>query len=166
MGAIDATQAIPLLFAFKGQSDFMKKTITDTVIKRSSIMALMPIIQVPTGFTFSDMESVTGQYGNPAFRALNEDFADSFSELRERQYGVKQCGDAVTIEKKIERQVPGTLRRQLMLKLGGMGRFLDDTIINGNEDVTPRQFTGLRNFPSTVRVGSASDITVNTSATT
>lgn len=158
---------IPILTAFKGHSPMEKNLIVDTIIKRSSVLNILPMIQITKGFTMSELENVTGQTGNPAFRALNADYTDSYSEFRERTYGVKQLGDSMKIEKKVEKQLPGTLLKQTRLKLLGLGMFVDDKFINGDSSSDPKEFDGLKTIlgtDSATCVGTGSDITVNSSA--
>ena len=161
---------IPILTAFKGHEPYVRDMIVDTVIQRSSVLNVLPIIPVPTGFTMKELESVTGQLGNPAFRALNEDFSNGYNEFRERDYGVKQLGDAVRVEKKVEARLPGTLLRQLRLMLKGIGMFVDYNFINGDSVTNPKAFDGLATILGTTSgatyVDNGASLTVNTSATT
>lgn len=158
---------IPLLTASKGLSPEARQLVVNTIIQRSHILNVLPILPVTSGFTIKELENVTGTVGNPAFRALNEDFSNSYSEFRERVYGVKQLGDAIRIDKEIEKQIPGTLMKQTRLKLIGLGMFIDDKFFNGNSTTDEKEFDGLKTIlgdSGTNVIGSGSGYQINSSS--
>lgn len=162
---------IPILTAFKGHTPVVRDMLINTIIRRSAILNMLPVIDVTTGFTLTEMENVTGVMGNVGFRALNEDYTDSNAEFRERKYGVKQLGGSMKIEKKVERQYPGTLLKQAQIRLMALGMFVDDKFFNGSTATSEKEFDGLaRILGSTgdayVQAGSGSGLVINTSSTT
>lgn len=169
MPSVTVANNVSLLTAFKGHAPQVDKLVEDTVIRRSKILPMLPFIRIEEGFSLKKMENVTGQMGNPKFRALNQNYTATSHELRERLYGVKFLGDMISIEKKVEKQCPGTLADQIAMKLEGIASLVDDSFFNGDEDVDPLQFTGLKAYAAdnaNLRIGTGSDITINTSGTT
>jgi hypothetical protein len=164
-----ATGDIPILTAFQGHTPEMKQLIVDTVIERAAILNILPVYQIQKGFTFEELENVTGALGNPAFRALNSDFTNTSTQFRERKYGVKQLGDAVRVEKVVEEQMPGTLSRQIRSKLKAMGMFITDKFINGDSLNDEAEFDGLKVIlggSGDYVVTDGADLTINTDAST
>lgn len=158
---------IPILTAFKGHEPIVRDMIVDTIIQRSHILNVLPVMPVTSGFTIKELENVTGSVGSPAFRGLNEDFTNSYADFREREYGVKQLGDAMRIEKKIERQLPGTLMKQTRQKLIGLGMLVDDKFFNGNSDTDPKEFDGLKTLlgdSGTGVIGSGTGLDITSSS--
>lgn len=162
---------IPILTAFKGHEPEVRNMIIETIIQRSSILNVLPFMQVDKGFSVKELEEQAGALGNVGFRALNEDYTDSHGEFRERMYAVKQLGGSLRIEKKVERQLPGTLLRQTRLRLKALGMYVDDKFFNGDSSSDEKEFDGLKRILGdtgdfVVAPSGGSGLVINTSATT
>lgn len=160
---------IPLLIASQGLEGQVKDTVVETIIRRSSILNVLPFMTINKGFTHKETEEVDGAGGSVAFRALNEDYTDSHGSFRERSYGVKQLGGSMKVEKKVERQIPGTLLKQTRIRLKAMGMFVDDKFFNGSTSTSEKEFDGLKRIlgdSGSFVVDNGAALTINTSATT
>lgn len=160
---------IPILTAFKGHTEQTRTMLINTIIQRSAILNMLPMIDVAVGFTHSELENVTGVMGGVGFRALNEDFTDTNADFRERKYAVKQLGGSMKIEKKVERQYPGTLMRETMLRLRALGMFTDDKFFNGSTGTSEKEFDGLKRILGNtgsfyIGAGSGSGLVINDTA--
>lgn len=138
------TLEIPLLTASKGYTPEMNNIIVQTILMGGRVLSFLPMINLNSGFTWSELEEVTGAGGDIDFRALNEDYSNSYGEVKEKAYGVKQLGGALKIEKKMERQFPGTSARQLRMRLKALSMFVDSKFINGDADTSEKEFDGLK----------------------
>jgi hypothetical protein len=139
-----ANNNIPLLTASKGLVPQTRDMVIETIIQYNQILNVLPVIPVTQGFTHHELEEKEGALGTVAFRSLNDDYTDSHGEFRERMYAVKQLGGSMKVDKKLERQIPGTLTKQMMLRLKNLGLFVNDKFFNGNSATDKNEFDGLK----------------------
>lgn len=160
------TNPIPLLTASKGLQPEMKPIVEETLIKWSSILQAVPFLTLESGFTYRTMEQV-GNQGLTNFRALNEDYTDSHAEFKERAYGLAFLGNAMNVEKKIEKQIPGTLAKQVREHLEDLGSFIDGKFFNGSTATSEKEFDGLKRIlgsSGSFVVTPGSDLSINASS--
>lgn len=160
---------IPILTASKGHDPVVRNMVIETIIRRSAILNVIPFMTIDSGFTLKELEEKEGALGTVAFRALNEDYTDSHAEFRERMYSVKQLGGSMKIDKKVERQLPGTLLKQTRQRLKALGLFVDDKFFNGSTATSEKEFDGLKRIlgdSGSYVVNEASGLTINTDAST
>lgn len=160
---------VPVLTAFKGHTKQVNQMVKDTIIDYSSVLQVLPFIQITTGFSLTELEEVEGSGAGIQTRGLNEDYNNTSADFRERQYGVGFLGDALRIEKHVEQQLPGTVAKQMRVKLRMLARQVNNYFINGSRATSKKQFDGLKTIcgdSGSMVIGTGSDITVNTSLTT
>lgn len=162
---------IPLLTASKGLAPAMRQTVIDTVIRRAEILNILPFITLgpSQGFEMKELETKEGALGSIFKRAINERPDSSKAETIERRYGVKQMGVTIEVEKKVERQIPRTMEKQVRMHLQLLGDYVNNNFFNGDGVANEKDFSGLKKIlgsSGSYVVTNSADLTINTDGTT
>ncbi len=162
---------VPILEAFKIHDPEVEASVRDIIINYSNILNLVPMGSVERGFARSWLERDLNASGGSgiAFRAINEDYTNTYNALKRKRSTIKPMGTSIRIDHLTEEQFPGALVDQVTIFLQDLMPFVDNAFINGNSVTNPRQFDGLKVLlgdSGSHTEGSGSSITINTSEAT
>lgn len=128
----------------KIETDILRKSVIDTLLMETNSLELVPwetIGQLSTGFiAVQDLPSV-------GFRKINAGYTESTGHLKQKVEHVSLLGGDIDTDIAYARAKntiadARALMQQLMLK--AMAYKFNDCLINGNPEVTPEEFKGLR----------------------
>lgn len=139
--------ALTLLEASKLVSGEVKRSaVIEMFAVNSDIMRILPWEDIP-GDAIS--YNVEGKLPGVAFRGFNEGFDESTGVINPETERLRIAGGDLDVDRAIvQTRGPGVRARHEAMKVKALSLYITDKIINGDSQVNPREFDGLR-----VRVG-------------